>query len=288
MNLATPPQRLEIAVLSEESRPSLLQLLDQERWSSLYLRSLVHEFGVAPSAHLEHGRFVGARRGSHLTAVAFSGNSRNLTTLGEPADLVAVVAKTFEGVQAPRLFVGPSEHARLVREAFSRHGALPFLDREQYYYVLTPDALVEQEPLPIRPGQPDDVDNVTLAQAAMTQEDLSVPRNHIDYARLRDISQRRIESGKVWVLAEGSRLLFKTEESARSEDGVLIGGVFTDPEYRGRGLARRGIGTWARILFDRGLSLLALHVNRENLPAIRAYERVGFRRHASLRLMLTY
>ena len=288
MSLSTPPQRLDVVMLSEENRPRLLQLLDQERRSSLYLRSLIHEFGVSPTAHLEHGRFLGAVRGEHLTAVAFSGNSRNLSTFGEAADLAPVLAKAFEGMQPPRLFVGPSEHARLVREAFSRHGALPFLDREQFYYVLTPDALVDQEPLPIRPGMRDDVESVTLAQAAMTEEDLSVPRNHIDYARLREISRRRIASGKVWVMTEGTRLLFKTEESARAEDGVLIGGVFTDPEHRGRGLARRGIGTWGRILFDRGVSLLALHVNRENVPAIRAYERVGFRRHASLRLMLTY
>jgi predicted GNAT family acetyltransferase len=288
MNLTTPPQRLDVILLSEDNRSRLLQLLDQERWTSLYLRSLVHEFGVSPTAHLEHGRFFGAMRGSHLTAVAFSGNSRNLTTLGEAADLVAVVARTFESVQPPRLFVGPADHARLVREAFARHGAMPFLDREQFYYVLTPDMLVDQETVSLRPARLEDVESVTLAQAAMTEEDLSVPRNHIDYTRLREISRRRINGDKVWVVTEGSRLLFKTEESARSEDGVLIGGVFTDPEYRGRGLARRGIGTWARILFDRGLTLLALHVNRDNLPAIHAYERVGFRRHTSLRLMLTY
>jgi len=288
MNLTTPPQRLDIVLLSEENRPRLLWFLDQERWTSLYLRSLVHEFGVSPTAHLEHGRFFGAMRGPDLTAVAFSGNSRNLTTLGDTADLVAVVGRTFEAAQPPRLFVGPADHARLVREAFSRHGAMPFLDREQYYYVLTPDMLVEQEPVALRPARQDDVESVTFAQAAMTEEDLSVPRNHIDYARLKEISRRRIAGGKVWVIGEGPRLLFKTEESARSEDGVLIGGVFTDPEYRGRGLARRGIGTWARILFDRGLTLLALHVNRDNMPAIRAYERVGFRRHTSLRLMLTY
>ena len=288
MNLTTPNERLDIVLLSEENRPRLQQLLDQERWTSLYLRSLVHEFGVSPTAHLEHGRFFGAMRGSHLTAVAFCGNSRNLTTLGEAADLVPVVARTFEAGQPPRLFVGPADHARLVREAFAKHGAMPFLDREQYYYVLTADMLVEQENVLLRPAELEDVESVTLAQAAMTEEDLSVPRNHIDYARLRDISRRRITGGKVWLVSDGPRLLFKTEESARSEDGVLIGGVFTDPESRGRGLARRGIGTWARILFDRGVTLLALHVNRGNLPAIRAYEHVVFRRHTSLRLMLTY
>ena len=288
MSMTTPHERLDIVLLSEEDRPRLQQLLDQERWTSLYLRSLVHEFGISPTAHLEHGRFFGAMRGSHLTSVAFCGNSRNLTTLGETADLVPVVARTFEAGHPPRLFVGPADHARLVREAFAKHGAMPFLDREQYYYVLTSDMLVEQEKVSLRPAELEDVESVTLAQAAMTEEDLSVPRNHIDYARLREISRRRIQSGKVWLVSDGPRLLFKTEESARSEDGVLIGGVFTDPECRGRGLARRGIGTWARILFDRGLTLLALHVNRDNLPAIRAYERVGFRRHTSLRLMLTY
>src|SRR5258705_6556383 len=148
--------------------------------------------------------------------------------------------------------------------------------------------LVDQEGWWFGRARLEDGERVTFAQAAMREEDLSVPRNHIDYTRLREISRRRINGGKVWVVADGSRLLFKTEESARSEDGVLIGGVFTDPEYRGRGLARRGIGTWASILFAHGLTLLALHVNRDNLPAIHAYERVGFRRHTCLLLMLTY
>src|SRR5215510_3639786 len=135
MNLSTSPQRLEISLLSEKSRPRLLRLLNQERWSSLYLRSLVHEFGVSPTVHLEHGSFLGAMRGRDLTAVVFSGNSKNLTTLGDVADLAAVVGRAFEGPQPPRLFVGPAEHAGLVRESFARSGAMPFLDREQFYYV---------------------------------------------------------------------------------------------------------------------------------------------------------
>jgi predicted GNAT family acetyltransferase len=87
---------------------------------------------------------------------------------------------------------------------------------------------------------------------------------------------------------EGQTLRFKTEEAARTPDGVLVGGVFTDPEYRGRGIATRAIGTWARLLFQQGAQFLALHVNARNRPAIGAYERVGFRAHSMLRLILTY
>ena len=263
-------------------------LLDQDRWGSLYLRSLLHEFGVSPTAHAEHGRFLGGQRGERLTAALFSGNSRNLSSLGDVADLAPLLERAFQGHPSPRLFVGPAEHARSVREAFARHGALPFLDREQLYYVLTPEALAPGDSVSIRPARDDEVECVTLAQAAMTEEDLCVSRSHIDVGRLREISARRIAAGKVWVVMEGSALLFKAEESARTGDGLLIGGVFTEPAHRGRGLATRGIAAWARLLFENGLAVIALHVNRDNLPAIRAYERVGFRRHSALRLMLTY
>jgi ribosomal protein S18 acetylase RimI-like enzyme len=288
MSLIPPPHRPRIYLLSEEHRPALDRLLDQERWGTLYLRSLVREFGVSPTAHPEHGRFLAARHRDEFSAVLFVGNSRNLTSMGDVADLSALLERAYEEPVPPRLFVGPAEHARAVREAFAHHGALPFLDREQLYYVLTPDALAVREPIALRPARDADTECVTLAQAAMTEEDLLVSRSHIDLDRLRDISARRIVAGKVWVLMDGATLLFKAEESARTEDGLLIGGVFTDPQHRGRGLATRGIAAWARHLFGEGLSLVALHVNRDNLPAVRAYEKVGFRRHSTLRLMLSY
>jgi len=288
MTLAPPPRHRDADLLSEADRPALDRFLDQERWGSLYLRSLVHDSGVSPTAVPEHGRFLGAWREGELTAVLFAGNSRNLSSLGAADDLPPLLARAFDAPAPPRLFVGPAEHARSVREAFAHHGALPFLDREQLYYVLTPDALRVREPSPIRPAREEDVEAVTQAQAAMTEEDLHVPRGNIDLARLREISTRRIRAGKVWVVMDGEVLVFKTEESARTPDGLLVGGVFTDPGHRGRGLATRGIAAWARRSFEEGVRFLALHVDRGNTPAVRAYEQVGFRRHSTLRLMLTY
>jgi len=120
----------------------------------------------------------------------------------------------------------------------------------------------------------------------MTEEDLEIPRGQIDTARLRAMSLRRIQDGKVWVIMEGSRLIFKTEEVARTPEGILVGGVYTQPKERGRGIASRAIASWARRLFDEGFEMLTLHVNAGNTPAIRAYERAGFRRHVELRLIL--
>ena len=64
--------------------------------------------------------------------------------------------------------------------------------------------------------------------------------------------------------------------------------IDTDPDLRGQGYARRALVSWAKEIFDEGLEFLALHVNVANRPAVRAYERIGFRRHSSLRLILGY
>jgi len=243
---------------------------------------------VDPTGHLEHGRFLGGRRKDALVSVVFFGNSRNLTSFGAPDDLGPVFREALTGSDFPRLFVGPAAHAPHVRRFFGGSGASPVLDREQVFYVLTPETLMPGGDERIRPARPEESDLVARAQAEMTEEDLLIPRSQIDVRRLREISRRRIREGKIWVIVEDGRLRFKTEDSARTPDGMLVGGVFTDPELRGRGLATRALAVWARRLFDEGLSFLALHVNAANVPAIRAYERVGFRRHSTLRLILTY
>jgi RimJ/RimL family protein N-acetyltransferase len=59
-------------------------------------------------------------------------------------------------------------------------------------------------------------------------------------------------------------------------DMAVIGGVFTHPEYRNRGLA--AATTAAALVALRGLGIhnVALNVKRDNQPAIRAYKRIGF------------
>lgn len=66
--------------------------------------------------------------------------------------------------------------------------------------------------------------------------------------------------------------------SPRYRIGV-IGNVFTQPEYRGRGLATAVTGAVAGALFASGAQLVALNVREDNAPAVRAYARIGFSVH---------
>jgi ribosomal protein S18 acetylase RimI-like enzyme len=283
----SPSTSGSIRRLEDADREALLRELDRDPYGCLYLRSLVHEYGVSPTGHTEHGRFHARVEQGRVGAVAFLGNARNLSTAGPAHELESVLDHCLQP-GLPLLFVGPVEHAPAVRRGFARAGAQPFLDRDQTYYVLTPDSLAPLQDTPLRPARAEELDRVAEAQAAMTGEDLGIPVSRLDVVKLRQLLRRRMELGKVWVIMEGDRLLFKTEEVARSPEGILVGGVYTDPRARGQGHAARGLAAWARILFGEGLDVLALHVDARNRPAVRAYRRVGFQPHSDLRLILAY
>lgn len=67
--------------------------------------------------------------------------------------------------------------------------------------------------------------------------------------------------------------------SSRHRVGT-IGGVFTLPEYRGRGLATAAAGAVARHLAGCGVDLIALNARDDNAAAIAAYRRLGFSLHS--------
>lgn len=58
---------------------------------------------------------------------------------------------------------------------------------------------------------------------------------------------------------------------------AAVGNVFTHPAHRGRGLATRTTAAVVQALLQRhGLQTIVLNVARDNAPAIRCYERLGF------------
>ncbi|WP_404381165.1 GNAT family N-acetyltransferase [Knoellia locipacati] len=60
-----------------------------------------------------------------------------------------------------------------------------------------------------------------------------------------------------------------------------VAAVWTDPAFRGRGLATRVTRTLASAARADGTHLLHLQVESDNEPAIRLYERLGFERHSA-------
>jgi predicted GNAT family acetyltransferase len=93
---------------------------------------------------------------------------------------------------------------------------------------------------------------------------------------------RQILDERVFVIRDDNKLIFKAELSAKCPIGAQISGVFTHPDYRGRGYAQRGTAelTW-RTLGE--APRMCLFVRYDNAPARRAYDRIGFRHTGDFR-----
>jgi ribosomal protein S18 acetylase RimI-like enzyme len=82
---------------------------------------------------------------------------------------------------------------------------------------------------------------------------------------------RGIRRGGQLVAAAGTQVV------SRNEGVAAIGNIFTHPEFRGQGLAQTVTSAVVAALRAAGIETIGLNVEDGNAPAVKAYERVGFR-----------
>jgi GNAT superfamily N-acetyltransferase len=88
-----------------------------------------------------------------------------------------------------------------------------------------------------------------------------------------------LEDGIYYGIQEGNRLvaLAGTHVVAREVSVAALGNIYTRPDRRGRGLATAVTSAVARDLLQMGIATVVLNVREDNHPAVRVYERLGFR-----------
>jgi ribosomal protein S18 acetylase RimI-like enzyme len=95
----------------------------------------------------------------------------------------------------------------------------------------------------------------------------------------------RLRQGYQYVgIRDGNRLVAVAEHvlTARQDRLAVIQGVLVDPAWRGRGLAAAVTAALTAKLFADGAEDVVLDVRESNVPALAAYDRIGYRRHVTL------
>lgn len=78
---------------------------------------------------------------------------------------------------------------------------------------------------------------------------------------------------------------FKAEASAWTPAAVQLQQVWTDPDARGEGYARRALADLCRLLLAR-VPTVCLFVRPENTPALRLYDSIGMTRELTYRSLI--
>jgi hypothetical protein len=213
------------------------------------------------------GRFTGIEEDGRLVALCHSGV--NVVPSGRGCGAFADVAVRARA----RMLIGEQGAVTELWEAARRRLPAAREDRpgQPVYSISTPP---EPGGTGLRAATLDDVDLLVPACALAHEGELGIDPLRIDADGFRWRTRSQIEEGRSWLWAEDGVILFKAEASAWTPRAVQLQQVWTDPEARGSGNARRGLCDLIRLLLER-VPRVCLFVRADNAAAIALYDTVG-------------
>ena len=277
MEAAARPPVAALAVttreLREEERTEVLAFLARRPVHTVCLAGFIRDNG--PVSPLNRGTFYGCRdAGGRLVGVALIGHATLVETDSEEA--FAAFARLAR--DCPRAHVMMGERDRIERfwKHYAEGGRSPrLICRELLMEQRWPVEVKEAVP-GLRLATPEDLDQVMAAQAQMAFEESGVNPLEADPEGFRRRCLRRVEQGRVWVLTEGGRLIFKTDIIAETPEVKYVEGVWVAPDLRGRGYGLRCLSQLTRELLSEA-GAVTLLVNEKTPEAAAFYRRAGYR-----------
>ena len=274
-----------LRLLVETDRKMLVQFLEASAEENVFLLSRIAVDGVLNEASSAHGRFYGHFDANGLDGVAFFGHRKGVVLAGNGEEFVRSTTELALGSESDWiLLVAPREPSDRFLSHYRWRGRPTHLNRIQDFYVAQ-EADPDVGRVALRRAEQADLDDVVEMSEHMLMEDFHLPPGSLSREAMREAMLQKIEDGRTWILEERGETVFKLDVSAQYSGGAQIEGVYTRPHRRGRGFARRGVATLTEELL-RSSAFVTLHVDQENSPAKRAYEKAGFRRYSEFRLVL--
>jgi hypothetical protein len=178
----------------------------------------------------------------------------------------------------PRRFqlVGSRAAVQPFLQRFARSGLRPRLERLQVYMGLERGALPHFERLPaLAPAGREDLSLVYESGARLRAEELEEDPRQVDPQGYQRRVEEECRDGHTFLWRGPEGLLFRASVSALTADAAQISGVYTPPQHRNRGIARRGLSELCARLLEQTRSV-CLFVNQDNLPALALYHRLRF------------
>jgi predicted GNAT family acetyltransferase len=268
--LRTSPVRL----LDDRHRQAVLEILDADPVSNVFVGSRVHAAGVDPGRL--GAELWGFHRGGRLTSLCYSG--ANLVPVAadrEAARSFAERART-QGRRCSSI-VGPVPAVTEMWNALRPFWGSPRAIRavQPVMSTVSPPS-VEPDP-DVRRVTMSDFDVLYPACVAMFTEEVGISPQAGDGGVLyRARVAELIRSRRAFARIEDGRVVFKAEIGAVTPYACQVQGVWVHPELRGRRYAVHGMAAVVAEALSSIAPAVTLYVNDFNTPARATYHRVGF------------
>lgn len=152
---------------------------------------------------------------------------------------------------------------------------------DQSHMALDSDPLVAPDPA-VRVTTEDQLGALYPACVAMYREEVGTdPEAGAPQGLYRTRVRQLVSRGWSFSRIEDGVVVFKAEIASASAQAAQVQGVWVHPDWRGEGLSVGGMAAVVRLVRRDLAPVCSLYVNRWNVPARRAYERVGFQQTAT-------
>jgi len=281
----------DVMLLDEAHRTELAAFFEREPDTTLFLRSNLAEAGLHDATHPFGGVWAGAFEGGQLVAVAAHFNGGNVVVAGRPCAEQAARSAVRESGRAVGGVVGPWSLAVATLEGLAL-AARPSVRSREVLYRLGLDALCVPETLArgdlrCRAAGEDDLPLLFEWRMAFERESLPGLSETARTAAVQRSLEHATRLGRLFVVEDASgRPLGTTAFNAWADGIVQVGGVFTPPRARGRGVARAAVAGSLMHAKELGAHRSVLFTRDDNTPARRAYEALGYQAVGDYGLLL--
>jgi GNAT superfamily N-acetyltransferase len=280
---------MDVRLLTPADAPLLEAFLLTHRDSSMFLRSNARRAGLSYHGKPYEAEYAGAFREGQLVGVA--AHAWNGMLLLQAPDDAAEVARACveQSGRAVTGLAGPSDQLQKAKDVLPLDTATLRLDDVEGLYALDLDELLVPKILSggavvCRPPRPEERDALCAWRLAYDVETLGATDSPEERDGAAQLLDRQIADGHAWVAVVDDAPVSLSAFNAALPDIVQLGGIYTPPEYRGRGFAKAAVAASLLAARDRGASRAVLFTNGPS--AIRTYEALGFRLTGDYALVL--
>jgi len=263
-------------LLAERHKAEILAFLRERPLHTVYLTGYILDNGVV--SPLNRGSFYGYRGlDGRLEGVALIGHATLFETRSDAA--LAAFAALAQKCSRTHLLLGEMDKVEHFWGHYAGGGQEARLVCRELLFEQKFPVEARESVRGLRQATLADLDLVMPVHARMAEEESGVNPMEKDPNGFRLRCARRIEQGRVWVLVEDGRLIFKADVVSDTSEVIYLEGIYVAAEERGQGVGRRCLSQLTRTLLAR-TKTVSLLVNEQNRAASDFYLKAGFKLRA--------
>jgi GNAT superfamily N-acetyltransferase len=261
-------------VLTGNDAQEVMDFLKVRPVHTVVMTSFIRDNGFENPAN--RGRFYGYRNfAGELEGVALIGHTTLVEARSEDA-LIALALKARESETPIHIMMSDGNSIESFWQFYSNEKQQPRLVCEERLFEIKHPVMVREAVPGLRLATAAELMPVAVAHAEVAFEESGVNPLEKDRDGFLKRVLRRIEQGRVWVVFEDEKLVFKADVIAETGEVMYLEGIYVNPEYRGKGIGANCLSQLSRVLLEK-VKYVCLLSNVGFQQAHSAYLKAGFK-----------